>query len=182
MSDDVVDDLKQVRISKVTLGLILGVVTFSAVITWNAASVSNRITGLERSVAVIEQNTGTDSAVLARLDAIEEGIDTNAESLERLRLARVEDSRNFASAVMVQVIAGDLEGLSQKIDGLTTLATANAIDVEVLADSFSNEVGEVTQRIEEIGWELGDLWWRTDLSERACRTRKWCDEWYDDNN
>jgi len=156
MSNDVVDDLKQVRISKVTLGLILGVVTFSAVITWNAAQVANRITGLERSVAVIEQNTGTDSAVLARLDAIEEGIDTNATSLENLRLARVADSRNFATSVMVELMAADVAALT-------------------------NEVAELNERLEEIGWELGDLWWRTDMNEQACRTRAWCDEWYDDN-
>jgi hypothetical protein len=40
---------------------------------------------------------------------------------------------------------------------------------------------EIQERLEEIGWELGDLWWRTDMSEQACRTRKWCDEWYDEN-
>ena len=156
MSNDVVDDLKQIKISKVTLGLILGVVTFSAVITWNAAQVANRITGLERSVAVIEQNTGTDSAVLARLDAIETGIETNATSLENLRLARVADSRNFATSVMVELMAADVAALT-------------------------NEVAEFNERLEEIGWELGDLWWRTDMNEQACRTRAWCEEWYDEN-
>jgi len=156
MTDDLTQDLKQIRISKVTLGLILGVVTFSAVITWNAAQVANRITGLERSVAVIEQNTGTDSAVLARLDAIEEGIDTNATSLENLRLARVADSRNFATSVMVELMAADVAALT-------------------------NEIAEFNERLEEIGWELGDLWWRTDMNEQACRTRAWCDDWYDEN-
>lgn len=156
MTDDLTQDLKQIRISKVTLGLILGVVTFSAVITWNAAQVANRITGLERSVAVIEQNTGTDSAVLARLDAIEEGIDTNATSLENLRLARVADSRNFATSVMVELMAADIAALT-------------------------NEVAEFNERLEEIGWELGDLWWRTDMNEQACRSKAWCDDWYDEN-
>jgi len=163
MTDDLTQDLKQIRISKVTLGLILGVVTFSAVITWNAAQVANRITGLERSVAVIEQNTGTDSAVLARLDAIETGIETNATSLENLRLARVADSRNFATSVMVEIIAGDLESLNRKVD------------------DFTESIESIEERQEEIGWELGDLWWRTDMNEQACRTRTWCDEWYDDN-
>ncbi len=156
MTDDLTQDLKQIRISKVRLGLILGVVTFSAVITWNAAQVANRITGLERSVAVIEQNTGTDSAVLARLDAIEEGIDTNATSLENLRLARVADSRNFATSVMVELMAADIAALT-------------------------NEVAEFNERLEEIGWELGDLWWRTDMNEQACRSKAWCDDWYDEN-
>jgi hypothetical protein len=156
MTDDLTQDLKQIRISKVTLGLILGVVTFSAVITWNAAQVANRITGLERSVAVIEQNTGTDSAVLARLDAIEEGIDTNATSLENLRLARVADSRNFATSVMVELMAADVAALT-------------------------NEIAEFNERFEEIGWELGDLWWRTDMAEQACRSKAWCDDWYEEN-
>ena len=156
MTDDLTQDLKQIRISKVTLGLILGVVTFSAVITWNAAQVANRITGLEQSVAIIEQNTGTDSAVLARLDAIETGIETNATSLENLRLARVADSRNFATSVMVELMAADIAALT-------------------------NEVAEFNERLEEIGWELGDLWWRTDMNEQACRSRTWCDEWYEEN-
>ena len=171
MAAGVVDDLKQVRSSKGTLGLILGVVTFSAVITWNAASVSNRIMSLERSVAIIEQNTGTDSAVLARLDAIEEGISTNATSLENLRLARVEDSRNFASSVMVELIAGDLESLTRKVDALA----------EGSSDT-SETLESIEQRQEEIGWELGDLWWRADLAIEACRTRNWCDEWYKENS
>jgi hypothetical protein len=47
--------------------------------------------------------------------------------------------------------------------------------------ALTNEVAELNERLEEIGWELGDLWWRTDMNEQACRTRSWCDEWYDDN-
>jgi len=47
--------------------------------------------------------------------------------------------------------------------------------------ALTNEVAELNERLEEIGWELGDLWWRTDMNEQACRTRAWCDEWYDDN-
>ena len=67
-------------------------------------------------------------------------------------------------------------------------------DLEDLQDSVANllldadrepewvdEIEEIRQRLEEIGWELGDLWWRTDMNEQACRTRKWCDDWYDEN-
>jgi len=90
------------------------------------------------------------------LDAIEEGIDTNATSLENLRLARVADSRNFATSVMVELMAADVAALT-------------------------NEIAEFNERLEEIGWELGDLWWRTDMNEQACRTRAWCDDWYDEN-
>jgi len=97
------------------------------------------------------------------LDSIELGIETNATSLENLRLARVADSRNFATSVMVEIIAGDLESLNRKVD------------------DFTESIESIEERQEEIGWELGDLWWRTDMNEQACRTRTWCDEWYDDN-
>ena len=89
---DVVTDLKQVKISRITLGLILSVAVTSGVVVWNAAQVAGRIDDLEKTVAVIEQNTGTDSAVLARLASIEKGVSTNADALENMRLARVEDT------------------------------------------------------------------------------------------
>ena len=75
---------------------------------------------------------------------------------------------------------------------LSGLATAN--DLEDLKDSVTllladadtepewvEKVEDIEERLEEIGWELGDLWWRTDMGEQACRTKTWCDEWYDDN-
>jgi hypothetical protein len=156
MSDDVLEDFKQIRISKVTLGLILGVVAFSAVITWNAAQVANRIDLLERAV---------------------DGIP-------------IVDTERFVSSVdLLQAIAAI--PTPEPVD-LSDLATADDLDdlkdsvTLLLADAtkepeWVGKIEGIEQRLEEIGWELGDLWWRTDLAEQACRTRTWCDDWYDDN-
>lgn len=157
---DVVADLKQVSISRMTLGLVLGVVTFSAVITWNAAQVAGRISALEDKVEVVERNTGTDSAVLARLDTIEAGIATNADSLENLRLARVEDSRNYATSVMVETMAGELEALRRLVADY-----AEAVDEELDAMHIV----------------FDDLYGRVNLTEDACRTKNWCNKYFEEN-
>ena len=53
---DVVTDLKQFSVSRVTLGLILSVAMIAAVITWNSARLVARIDQLEASVESIQQN------------------------------------------------------------------------------------------------------------------------------
>ena len=53
---DVVTDLKQISISRVTLSLILSVAMIAAVITWNSARLVARIDQLEASVENIQQN------------------------------------------------------------------------------------------------------------------------------
>ena len=143
-----------------TLGLILGVVSFSAVVTWNAAQVAGRISALEDTVTVIERNTGTASAVLSRLDTIEAGISTNADSLENLRLARVEDSRNYATSVMVETMAGELEGLRRLVADYT-----EAVDEELDAMHIV----------------FDDLYGRVNLTEDACRTKNWCNKYFEEN-
>ena len=52
----------------------MSVASISGVVVWKAASVANQISDLEAKVAVIEQNTGTDSRVLAKLDEISDGV------------------------------------------------------------------------------------------------------------
>ena len=54
--NDVVTDLRQFSLSRVTLGLILSVAMIAAVITWNAARLVARIDQLEAAVASIEDN------------------------------------------------------------------------------------------------------------------------------
>jgi len=159
---DVVTDLKQVKISRITLGLILSVAVTSGVVVWNAAQVAGRIDDLERTVTVIEQNTGTDSAVLARLASIEEGVSTNADALENMRLARVEDTRNFASSTMVEIIVGDMESMKFQMESILDIVE-NGID----------EFDQIYQRI-------NSLEYRVDLNEEACRTKAWCEKFYDD--
>ena len=51
---DVVTDLKQISISRVTLSLILSVAMIAAVITWNSARLVARIDQLEAAVESIE--------------------------------------------------------------------------------------------------------------------------------
>ena len=159
---DVVADLKQVKISRITLGLILSVAVTSGVVVWNAAQVAGRIDDLEKTVTVIEQNTGTDSAVLARLASIEEGVSTNADALENMRLARVEDTRNFASSTMVEIIVGDMENIK--------------LQMESVLDIVESGIDEFDQIYERIN----SLEYRVDLNEEACRTKAWCEKFYDD--
>ena len=129
---------------------------------WNAAQVAGRIDDLEKTVAVIEQNTGTDSAVLARLASIEKGVSTNADALENMRLARVEDTRNFASSTMVEIIVGDMESIK--------------LQMKSVLDIVENGIDEFDQIYERIN----SLEYRVDLNEEACRTKAWCEKFYDD--
>ena len=49
-------DIRQISISRVTLGLILSVAMIAAVITWNSARLVARIDQLEAAVESIEDN------------------------------------------------------------------------------------------------------------------------------
>ena len=174
MSDDVVDQLKKVQVSKLTLGLVGAIVAVSAVVTWNAAQVASRIDNLEDAVAAIEvvdtSNLVTTSQLLAAIQAIPEP--------EPVDLSHLATTDRVESLVAVEQAA--YEDLSDDLEDLqdsVTVLLANA-DQE---PAWVEQVEQIEQRLEEIGWELGDLWWRTDMSEQACRTRKWCDEWYDEN-
>ncbi len=70
--NDVAEDFRQIKISRLTLGLIMSVAITSGVVVWNAAQVAGRIGDLEHTVQVIERRAdGADAAVLARLDALE---------------------------------------------------------------------------------------------------------------
>ena len=79
--DDISNDFKQVRISRLTLGLIMTVASVSAVIVWNAAAVSNKINTLSTDIVQLQEDMediGEPTVVLSRLDSIErtlEGID-----------------------------------------------------------------------------------------------------------
>ena len=79
--DDISNDFKQVRISRLTLGLIMTVASVSAVIVWNAAAVSNKINTLSTDIVQLQEDmedVGEPTVVLSRLDSIEralEGID-----------------------------------------------------------------------------------------------------------
>ncbi len=79
MADDIESDFKQIKVSRLTLGLIMSVAVTSGVIVWNAAQVAGRIGELEDTVNRVEADMGdlsveTDPAILLRLDSIERSI------------------------------------------------------------------------------------------------------------
>jgi len=134
MSDDSVTDIRELKVSKITLGFIASILFVGGTVAWTAAGTANRISNLEDTVNEIEMNKSVaDQAVLTRLDSLENTI-SNIE-------------------------APDTEDLEDTIDDLR------------------DDIAELERFIDEdIQWQIGDLWWRTDVIERACRTKVWCDD------
>ena len=76
MSDGAIDNLSDIKVSKVTLSFLCSLIGLAAFITWNASSIANRIGELEETVIEMQaSNNGADSQVLARLDALERQIE-----------------------------------------------------------------------------------------------------------
>ena len=131
--NDIAEDFKQIKISRLTLGLIMSVAITSGVVVWNAAQVAGRIGDLENTVQVIEQGNNTsDSAVLARLDALE-----------------------------------------RQIAGINPVSTE---EVEEDLIDISELVEDLERQIEEYSYQLGDLWWRTDILLDAISSQPRADE------
>jgi|OM-RGC.v1.020466383 small-conductance mechanosensitive channel len=174
MSDDVVDQLKKVQVSKLTLGLVGSIIAVSAVVTWNAAQVASRIDQLERSVADIEvvdtSDLVTSTQLLAAIQDIPEP--------EPIDLSGLATTDMVEALVAIEQAA--YEDLSDDLEDLQDSVAALLLDAD-REPEWVDEIEEIQQRLEEMGWELGDLWWRTDMNEQACRTRLWCDKWYDEN-
>ena len=174
MSDDVVDQLKKVQVSKLTLGLVGSIVAVAAVVTWNAAQVASRIDILEDSVAAIEvvdtSNLVTSAQLLAAIQAIP--------APEPVDLSDLATTDMVESLVAIEQAA--YEDLSDDLEDLQDSVAALLLDAD-REPEWVDDIEAIQQRLEEVGWELGDLWWRTDMNEQACRTRVWCDNWYDDN-
>ena len=174
MSDDVVDQLKKDQVSKLTLGLVGSIIAVSAVVTWNAAQVASRIDQLEHSVAAIEvvdtSNLVTTSQLLAAIQAIP--------TPDPVDLSDLATTDMVESLVAIEQAA--YEDLSDDLEDLQDSVAALLLDAD-REPEWVEDIEEIQQRLEEMGWELGDLWWRTDMNEQACRTRVWCDNWYDEN-
>ncbi|MAU65057.1 MAG: hypothetical protein CL882_03450 [Dehalococcoidia bacterium] len=84
MAEDIENDFKQIKVSRLTLGLIMSVAVTSGIIVWNAAQVAGRIGELEDTVNRVEQDMGelqieTDPTILLRLDSLEKKIDELAD-------------------------------------------------------------------------------------------------------
>ena len=115
---DDVTDIKRIGVSRLTLGLIMSVASISGVIVWKAASVANQISDLEAKVAVIEQNTGTDSSVLAKLEEISDGVQENENGIANLHAARLDDLDRFAPSLIVEAIAADMNTVIKEVDDM----------------------------------------------------------------
>ena len=123
---DDVTDIKRIGVSRLTLGLIMSVASISGVIVWKAASVANQISDLEAKVAVIEQNTGTDSSVLAKLDEIQNGVQENANAISAVRAARLDDLDRFAPSVVVEAIASDMNQVIREVNDMKEIVAGLA--------------------------------------------------------
>ena len=156
--DDLESDFKQIKVSRLTLGLIMTVATVSAVIVWNAAAVSNKINTLSADIEKVqtemEEYGEPDGQVLTRLDSIErmvEGFDT-------------------------QEIGNRLTNLDRGVQ----------LGEERL-DELDELVAEINELLYdgEIRWQLDDLFWRTDGVIQALETRQWGEdfikEWFGHN-
>jgi len=148
-----VTDIKQVKVSRITLGLIMSVAITSGVVVWNAASIAGRIDDLEKQVQVIEGNTGTDSTVLAKLDEISQGVLENADGLDDLRSARVDDLSRFTPSHVTSAMAADIEEIKEVVAGLGWIPI-----------------------------EINTLHERADLAEDAIRSKSWGDDYYWDQS
>tara|TARA_B100000902_G_scaffold352319_1_gene362899 strand:+ start:71 stop:511 length:441 start_codon:yes stop_codon:yes gene_type:complete len=91
MAEDIENDFKQIKVSRLTLGLIMSVAVTSGVIVWNAAQVAGRIGELEDTVNRVEKDMGelqieTDPTILLRLDSLEQKIDelANVEGFDEI--------------------------------------------------------------------------------------------------
>ena len=131
---DEVNDIRELKVSKITLGFIASILFVGGTVAWTAAETANRISNLEDSVIEFETNKSlADQAVLTRLDSLERTIS----DMESPDTSGLEDT--------IEELEEDLEEMQRFID-------------------------------EDIQWQIGDLWWRTDVIERACRTKVGCDD------
>ena len=121
-----ITDIKRIGVSRLTLGLIMSVASISGVVVWKAASVANQISDLEAKVAVIEQNTGTDSSVLAKLDEISDGVKENENGIRNLHAARLDDLDRFAPSLIVEAIAADMNALTKEVDDMKQIVAGLA--------------------------------------------------------
>jgi len=163
-----VTDLKQVKVSKITLGLILSVAVTSGVVVWNAASIAGRIDDLEKQVQVIEGNTGTDSTVLAKLDDISEGVLENSSSIDNLTAARLDDLSRFTPSLITEAIASDLKEVKELVYNLDTGWVSTELDV-------------VWHELDTIMMATARVLNRLDLAEEAIKSKAWGEKFYDNN-
>ena len=104
----------------------MAVASISGVVVWKAASVANQISDLEAKVAVIEQNTGTDSSVLAKLEEISDGVKENENGIANLHAARLDDLDRFAPSLIVEAIAVDMDAVIREVNDIKEIVAGLA--------------------------------------------------------
>ena len=120
----------------------MSVASISGVVVWKAASVANQISDLEAKVAVIEQNTGTDSSVLAKLEEISDGVQENENGIANLHAARLDDLDRFAPSLIVEAIAVDMDAVIREVNDMKEIVAGLAC--------IPTEFTMVHERIDEL--------------------------------
>ena len=163
-----VTDLKQIKVSTITLGLIMSVAITSGVVVWNAASIAGRIDDLEKQVQVIEGNTGTDSTVLAKLDEISAGVLENSGAIDNLTAARLDDLSRFTPSLITEAIASDLKEVKELVNKLDTGWVTTELDV-------------LWYEIDTMMLATSSILARIDLAEEAIKSKPWGEKFYNNN-
>ncbi len=143
--NDIAEDFRQIKISRLTLGLIMSVAITSGVVVWNAAQVAGRIGDLEHAVQMVQQqDNGADAAVLARLDNLEQQIANigpiDTEDLEEDVLG-LEELIEDLERRLDEDFSYQLSDLWWRIDVLTEVISSRAWGEELLREHFGPQFG-----------------------------------------
>jgi hypothetical protein len=143
--NDVAEDFRQIKISRLTLGLIMSVAITSGVVVWNAAQVAGRIGDLEHAVQMVQQqDNGADAAVLARLDNLETQIANigpiDTEDLEE-DVLDLEELIEDLERRLDEDFSYQLGDLWWRIDVLTEVISSRAWGEELLREQFGPQFG-----------------------------------------
>ena len=143
--NEIADDFKQIKISRLTLGLIMSVAITSGVVVWNAAQVAGRIGDLEHAVQMVQQqDNGADAAVLARLDNLEQQIANigpiDTEDLEE-DVLDLEEVIEELERRLEEDIGWWLGDVSWRVDVLTEVLRSRAWGEELLDQHLGPQPG-----------------------------------------
>ncbi len=136
------DELKNVKVSKLTLGLIMSVAATSGMVVWQAAQLANRIGGLESTVVQLQEATGAE--FVAQIGDLTSAVQANAQAIDDLTDARVADIERFAPEHLVDVLIDEIEGLKVRV------ADIEDLDIEGDRDAVWYTLLDLEDRIDEL--------------------------------
>lgn len=108
--------VKDLRVSRLTIGLLMSVAATSGIVVWQAAQLANRITGLEATVVELQETTGAE--FVTQLETIGNAVAANADRIDDLHAARISDLERFAPEHLVQVLIENVAELSHRVETL----------------------------------------------------------------